>query len=144
MDDKVLLEYYRLEKDFEGNIVLEGAPEGFRPITGEAGRKEKKRDPLTVIIDKINETYGTNFTEMDKVLRQIGNDYAAQDQWKEYARSNDRKTFMMLFEKDFPNMVAARYEQNEAFFVKMFSDREMMRQVMEAIGRELYERLRSR
>lgn len=143
MDDKVLLEYYRLEKDFEGNIVLEGAPEGFRPITGEAGRKEKKRDPLTVIIDKINETYGTNFTEMDKVLRQIGNDYAAQDQWKEYARSNDRKTFMMLFEKDFPNMVAARYEQNEAFFVKMFSDREMMRQVMEAIGRELYERLRS-
>ena len=99
---KVFLEYYRLEKDFEGGITLESTPEGFRPITGEAGRKEKKRDPLTVIIDKINEKYGTNFTEMDKVLLQMENDYAAQDRWHSYAKSNDRNTFMLLFEKDFP------------------------------------------
>ena len=78
VDDKVLLEYYPLEKDFEGGIQLESTPEGFRPITGEAGRREKKRDPLTVIIEKINEKYGTNFTEMDKVLLQMENDYAAR------------------------------------------------------------------
>ena len=144
VDDKVLLEYYRLEKDFEGGIQLESAPEGFRPITGEAGRKEKKRDPLTVIIEKINEKYGTNFTEMDKVLLQMENDYAAQDKWHSYAQNNDRKTFMLLFEKDFPNMAAARYEQNEDFFVKMFSDPDMMRQVMETVGTVLYERLRGK
>lgn len=143
IDDKVLLEYYRLEKDFEGGIELESTPEGFRPITGEAGRKEKKRDPLTVIIDKINEKYGTNFTEMDKVLLQMENDYAAQDKWHSYAQNNDRKTFMLLFEKDFPNMAASRYEQNEGFFVKMFSDPDMMRQVMETVGTVLYERLRN-
>ena len=142
VDDKVLLEYYRLEKDFEGGIQLESTPEGFRPITGEAGRREKKRDPLTVIIEKINEKYGTNFTEMDKVLLQMENDYAAQDKWHSYAQNNDRKTFMLLFEKDFPNMAAARYEQNEDFFVKMFSDPDMMRQVMETVGTVLYERLR--
>ena len=66
VDDKVLLEYYRLEKDFEGSIDLEEAEEGLRSITGEAGRKDKKKNPLTVIIDKINEHYGTDFTEMDK------------------------------------------------------------------------------
>ena len=144
VDDKVLLEYYRLEKDFEGGIQLESTPEGFRPITGEAGRKEKKRAPLTVIIEKINEKYGTNFTEMDKVLLQMENDYAAQDKWHNYAQNNDRKTFMLLFEKDFPNMAATRYEQNEDFFVKMFSDPDMMRQVMETVGTVLYERLRGR
>ena len=32
VDDKVLLEYYRLEKNFEGNIGLEGTEEGFHPI----------------------------------------------------------------------------------------------------------------
>lgn len=37
VDDKVLLEYYRLEKDFEGSIELEGTPGGFAPISGEAG-----------------------------------------------------------------------------------------------------------
>ena len=142
VDDKILLEYYRLEKDYEGGITLERAPEGFRPITGEAGRREKKRDPLTVIIDKINEKYGTNFTEMDKVLLQMENDYAAQDKWHSYAQNNDRKTFMLLFEKDFPNMAAARYEQNDSFFVKLFSDPDMMRQVMETVGAVLYERLK--
>ena len=142
VDDKILLEYYRLEKDYEGGITLERAPEGFRPITGEAGRREKKRDPLTVIIDKINEKYGTNFTEMDKVLLQMENDYAAQDKWHSYAQNNDRKTFMLLFEKDFPNMAAARYEQNDSFFVKLFSDPDMMRQVMETVGTVLYEKLK--
>ncbi len=143
VDDKVFLEYYRLEKDFEGGITLESTPEGFRPITGEAGRKEKKRDPLTVIIDKINEKYGTNFTEMDKVLLQMENDYAAQDRWHSYAKNNDRNTFMLLFEKDFPNMAAARYEQNEDFFVKLFSEPDMMQQVMKTMGPILYERLRN-
>lgn len=142
VDDKVLLEYYRLEKDFEGEIRPESVSEGFRPITGEAGRREKKRDPLTVLIKSINEKYGANFTEMDKVLLQMENDYAAQDKWRSYARNNDRKTFMMLFEKDFPNMAAARYEQNEDFFVKMFSAPDMMRQVMETVGAALYEKLR--
>ena len=141
VDDKVLLEYYRLEKDFEGGIQLENTPEGFRPITGEAGRREKQRDPLTVIIDKINDKYGTNFTEMDKVLLQMENDYAAQDKWHSYAQNNDRKTFMLLFEKDFPNMAAARYEQNDSFFVKLFSDPDMMRQVMETVGAILYQKL---
>ena len=142
VDDKVLLEYYRLEKDFEGNISLESTSEGFRPITGEAGRREKTKDPLTVIIDKINEKYGTNFTEMDKVLLQIENDYASEEKWRSYAKNNDRKTFMLLFEKDFPEMAATRYEQNEDFFVRMFSDPDMMKQVMETIGTVLYERLK--
>ena len=31
-------------------IDLEPTEEGFRPITGETGRKDKKKNPLTVII----------------------------------------------------------------------------------------------
>lgn len=142
IDNKVLLEYYKLEKDFEGSIKLESTDKGFTPITGEAGRREKQKDPLSSIIDKINEKYGTAFTEMDKVLLQIENDYVVQDKWKSYAKNNDFKTFMLLFEKDFPEMAAARYEQNEEFFVKMFSDSEMMKLVMGSVGNIIYERLR--
>lgn len=144
VDDKVLLEYYKLEKEFEGNIELEPAKEGFRPITGEAGRREEKKDPLTVIIDKINLAYGTNFTEMDKVLLQIENDYVADPKWQGYAKSNDYKTFLMLLEKDFIEMAAARYEQNEAFFVKLFSEPEMMKQISETLAPLIYERLKRR
>lgn len=51
---------------------------------------------------------------------------------------------MLLFEKDFPEMAATRYEQNEDFFVRMFSDPDMMKQVMESIGAVLYEKLKKR
>ena len=144
VDDKVLLEYYRLEKDFEGSIDLEPTAEGFHPITGEAGRKDKKKNPLTVIIDKINERYGTDFTEMDKVLSQIQQDYEAQDKWHGYAQNNDYKTFKLLFDKDFPNMAAIRYEQNEEFFVRMFNEPEMMKLIMDTLGTVLYEKLKSK
>ncbi len=51
---------------------------------------------------------------------------------------------MLLFEKDFPEMAATRYEQNEDFFVRMFSDPDMMKQVMESIGAVLYEKLKKK
>ncbi|WP_080655269.1 type I restriction endonuclease subunit R [Butyrivibrio fibrisolvens] len=142
VDDKVLLEYYKLEKDFEGQIELEGSDGGYVPITGDAGHREPKKDPLTIIIDKINERYGTNFTEMDKVLVQMENDYATQEKWQSYAKNNDRSTFMLLFAKDFPTMAAERYEQNDEFFKKLFTDPDMMQQVMDTVGSVLYERLR--
>lgn len=144
VDDKVFLEYYKLEKDFEGNIELEGTEEGFTPITGESGKKEKKQDPLTVIIDAINERFGTHFTEMDKVLMQLQNDYADDGKWQSYAQNNDRKTFMLLFEKDFPEVAASRYEQNEEFFIKMFKEPDMMNAVIESLGAMIYERLRGK
>ena len=142
LDDKIMLEYYKLEKEFEGSIDLQGTDGGYVPVTGEAGRRERKKDPLTVIIDRINDKYGTEFSEMDKVLLQIENDYASQGKWQSYAQSNDRSTFKLLFEKEFPTMAAERYEQNDEFFRRLFSEPEMMQMVMDLLGSILYERLR--
>ena len=143
VSDKIMLEYYRLEKEFEGSIELTETDGGFKPITGEAGRGKKTKDPLTVLIDEINKKYGTEFTEMDKVLLQLENDYASQEMWRDYAKNSDFKTFMLLFAKDFPNMAAKRYEQNDNFFVKMFENEELLNKVIETIGGVLYERLRT-
>ena len=127
---------------FWGGRRTEGTDGGFVPISRDAGHKEPKKDPLTVIIERINEKYGTSFTEMDKVLLQMENDYATQEKWQSYAKNNNRATFLLLFNKDFPNMAADRYEQNDEFFRKLFADLEMMQQVMETVGSVLYERLK--
>ena len=132
----MLLEYYRLEKDFEGSIDLEPAEEGFRPITGEAGRKDKKKSPLTVIIDKINERYGTDFTEMDKVLLQIESDYEAQDKWHGYAQNNDffanepikrmsKLTHNLLRAIDYPRVCGQRTE-NFAFLHRQLKEKNVL------------------
>lgn len=144
VDDKVMLEFYKLEKDFEGSIDLEGTDAGFVPVSGEAGHREPKKDPLTAIIDKINERFGTEFTEMDKVLVQMENDYANQEKWQSYAKNNDRNTFMLLFERDFPTVAAERYEQNDEFFRMLFANQEMMNQVISTLGAVVYERLKKK
>lgn len=81
---------------------------------------------------------------MDKVLVQMENDYATQEKWQSYAKNNDRSIFMLLFAKDFPNMAAERYEQNDQFFRKLFDDPNIMQQVMETVGVVLYERLKKK
>jgi len=96
------------------------------------------------VIDKINEKYGMNFTEMDKVLVQRENDYATQEKWQSYTKNNNRSTFMLLFAKDFLNMAAERYEQNDQFFRKLFDDPDMMQQVMKTIASVLYEKLKKK
>jgi len=58
LEDKLLSEYYRLRKEFEGSIELSGTNEGFPPISGEAGGRDRKKDTLQQLIDRINERYG--------------------------------------------------------------------------------------
>lgn len=144
VDDKILLEYYKLEKDYEGSIDLEPTEEGFNPITGETGRKEKKKDPLTILIDQINQKFGTNFTEMDKVLMQVENDCAKDDIWSDYAKSTDYDTFRDIFRKRFVDYVMDRYEQNNDFFMKLMEDPAMMEMVGDTICMNLYSRVLSR
>ena len=50
---------------------------------------------------------------------------------------------MLLFERDFPEKAAARYEQNDQFFVKMFNEPSFMQKVIEDLGGLIYERLKN-
>jgi len=143
LDGKILMEYYRLEKDFEGAIPLVGSEDGFGGITGEAGAKKPKKDPLTLIIEKINEKFGTQFTEMDKVLSQMVNDFTGDDKWANYAQSNDENTFKLLFDKGFMEKAAQRYEQNDAFFIRMFKDADFMHYIMDMMRGDVYKKLRA-
>lgn len=143
VDDKVLLDKYKLEKDFEGSIELTENPE-LTPALGATGEKEKKKEPLSVIIDKINERFGTNFSEMDKLLAQLTNDLMEDDTLVNLAKNNPQSTFEKIFEKKFKDIAATRYEQNEEFFVKMFTDEDFMAEVMRLLLPELYRKLRKK
>ncbi|MDR1997211.1 MAG: hypothetical protein LBQ83_02670 [Candidatus Margulisbacteria bacterium] len=70
LDDKILLEYYKIEKVFSGQISLLDETGTVTPPQGGTGKKEKQFDPLSVIIEKFNERFGTEFTNVDKVLRE--------------------------------------------------------------------------
>ena len=144
LDDKILMEYYRLEKEFDGSISLAGAEGGLGGIKGEAGAKTKKSAGLAEIIAAINEKYGTEFTEMDKVLEQIQNDFLADDNLVSFAKNNDEAMFGLKFEQEFENVAAQRYEQNDTFFVKMFQDSDVMKTVIEMLKPIIYRKMRKK
>lgn len=144
IDDKVLLEYYRLEKEFDGSISLSGNEGGLGGIKGEAGARPKKSNSLAEIIAAINEKFGTNFTEMDKVLEQIQQDFLADEKLVSFAQNNDETMFGLKFEQEFENFAAKRYEENDAFFVKMFTDSGVMKSVMEMLKPIVYRKMRKK
>ncbi|MBO4302025.1 hypothetical protein J5839_01600, partial [Methanosarcinaceae archaeon] len=142
LDDAIDLEYYRLRKNFEGSISLESVSAGFAPISGNAGRSERQKNFLAEIIEEINQKYGTEFTEMDKVLLQIENDYAKDEKLKNYAVDNDFRMFIDLFDNMFYGIAAERYKQNDNFFKILLSDPEIMEKIKKGLGQSLYDRLK--
>ena len=144
IDDKVLLEYYRLEKEFDGSISLSGNEGGLGGIKGEAGARPKKSNSLAEIIATINEKFGTNFTEMDKVLEQIQQDFLADEKLVSFAQNNDEAMFGLKFEQEFENFAAKRYEENDAFFVKMFTDSSVMKSIVDMLKPIIYRKMRKK
>lgn len=144
IDDKVLLKYYRLEKNFEGSIALD-TNEGFiPPIKGQTGGRTEKKEPLSEIIKKLNEKFGTNFSTEDKILMQITDDFLSYDNMINFAKANDQATFKHIYEKHFKEIAANRYEQNDEFFVRMFSDEELLNYMMSLMLPIVYKKLKSK
>lgn len=73
IEDKVKLEYYKLQEDFRGNIELvnEDMESGQLAHPSEVSatvRSEEEYDSLNEIIHKINERFPDDFTQGDRVL----------------------------------------------------------------------------
>lgn len=65
------MESYKIEKKGETNVLLENKDGEIDPIGGgesNAGGPEGEVDALSKIIKEINERYGTNFTDADRVI----------------------------------------------------------------------------
>jgi len=81
LDNDVTLQYYRLQRAYEGTISLvkeDGVLYGKTSGTGLP--LEDEQENLSVILAKLNERLGTNFTNEDKVLEQIVEDMATIDE----------------------------------------------------------------
>lgn len=143
LSDQLILEYYKLQKSFEGDIGLESGG-SIEPISGEAGAKEKKKDPLSVIIEKMNERFGTQFTQQDKVLDQMKEDFAQDEKMKNAAKIGDKSLFKVLYEQKFKDVAVNRYEKNDNFFMDLFGDENKLKFVMNMMSEVIYQDLKGR
>lgn len=144
--DNVALQYYRNQKVFEGSIELEktGEEELDPQMHGAGGLAEDEKVNLSSILDKLNELFGTDFTETDFLSReQVKEDMLASEDIQRKAKNNTKDNFKFAFEKSFMNFVIDRIGSNEKFFMKILENDEFKSFIMEDMMDEIYSEVNS-
>ncbi|WP_144646641.1 type I restriction endonuclease subunit R [Priestia megaterium] len=141
MADDVALQYYRNQKMFEGSIELEktGGVDLKPTSYGTSGAVEDEKVRLSSILDKLNERFGTEFTETDFLSRdQVKEDMLKSKDIQQKAKNNTKDNFKFAFEKSFMNFVIDRMSSNEKFFMKILENEEFKNYIMEDMMNEVY------
>lgn len=141
LDNDVVLQYYRLQKAYEGSINLlkeDGVLYGKTSGTGLP--LEDERENLSAIIQKLNERLGTNFTEMDKVLEQFVQDMAGNEEMVLRSK-NPLDLFKIIYDNTIMDVVLSRMAKNQEFCEKYLEDEEFRREIDKVLLPLVHERL---
>ncbi|RNI34020.1 type I restriction endonuclease subunit R [Hanamia caeni] len=144
LDDEVALEYYRLQKIKEGSIELQKGDEGELSGTSEAGLTRSKDEEalLSEIINVLNDRFGTEFEEADKLFfDQIEAELMEDETLKTQARVNKIDTFKFAFNDKFIDKLIGRMDQNQEIFEKILEDKTFGDLVKELMMRKIYKKL---
>ena len=144
MVDEVAMEYYRLQKIKDGSIDLIAGEESDLDGLSEAGIKRGKEEkgPLSEIIDVLNERFGTEFEEADRLFfEQIEAELMEDETLRTQAKVNKLDTFKYAFEEMFVDKLIDRMDQNQEIFEKILEDQSFGRLVKELMMKKVYARL---
>lgn len=150
LEDKLRLEFYKLEQTFKGDISLN--PKNaeailVNPKSIDNGVKpEDNESPLEEIIAKINDKYQGIFTESDRVIVETIYKKCAKGNKAliKYAKNNDAEVFeQSIFPEEFKKIAQTCYMESMGSFSKLFENKDFYVQVMEQIGRMVYKELRN-
>jgi type I restriction enzyme, R subunit len=146
LDDEVGLRYYRLQQITNGSIDL-GKGEAY-PLKGPTdvgtSRVADAPVPLSTLVHKLNERFGTHFTEADQLFfDQIRVSAESNEAIREAARANNLSDFASYLERVLDELFIERMEGNEDIFARVMSDRQFRTTASEHLAHELFDRIRA-
>ncbi|HHF7032421.1 type I restriction endonuclease subunit R [Streptococcus mutans] len=153
IEDKIRLEYYKLQESFSGDIQLIEEEPAFgqyiniKSIDAQINHSEE-RDSLDEIIHQINDRFPDDFTASDKVIIEtLYKAFAENPDPKliHMAKNNDVNIFeKSLFRDTFTNKIIDEYASNQQAFEKLLnSDKAYFEIVYSTLAKELYNSLKS-
>ncbi|KOH44601.1 type I restriction endonuclease subunit R [Sunxiuqinia dokdonensis] len=144
LDDEVALEYYRLQKIKDGSIELQKGEEGELSGTLEAGLKRGPEEEalLSEIINVLNDRFGTEFEEADKLFfDQIEAELMEDETLQTQAKVNQIDTFKFAFNDKFIDKLIGRMDQNQEIFEKILEDKIFGDLVKELMMKKVYKKM---
>lgn len=144
LEGKLKLEFYKLQKTFEGAIELEKESDAYTPAAAKSSAKSEEEKLLDEIIRKINEQYKGKFTEADKVLLTTLREKLMSDtKLQTMAKTGDPKIFAeSIFPKAFHTAAHDSYIESQNAYATLFEDQAKYNAIMHALGSILYREMR--
>lgn len=150
LTNKLKLEFYKLEKVFDGSITLNPTDDDSTIKNPKTVKPQEKKDEeeevLDIIIKKINDRFKEKFDENDKVIVETIFEKCKKDeQMRSYAQNNDEEVFSQsIFPEMFKKMAQECYMQSMNSFSKLFANKDFYESIMEEIAREAFKEFNQR
>lgn len=145
LDDDVALKFFRLQQVNDGTIDLGGGE--ALPLKGPTDvGTARVRDvdvALSTLVGKLNERFGTDFTEADQLFfDQVRATAERDEQVVEAAQANNFSNFTAFFGRILEDLFIDRMDGNEEIFRRVMSDKQFRGTAQDHLAREIYDRLR--
>jgi len=145
--DEVALQYYRLERVFSGPIVLKEGQAQYvsGPTEVGSGRAKDEKAPLSEIIDVLNERFGTQFSDEDRLFfQQIKERACNSEQVIQTALANPLDKFELGIRKLIEDLMIERMGENDKIVTRYMADQEFQGSAFPILAREIFEAVRDR
>ena len=147
LDDDVELEYYRLDRISSGAIDLddEDSPTVKSPTDVGTGSSEEDEAPLSEIIAKVNDRFGTAFTDTDRLLlEQIHQDGVQDEDINQTVQANPYDKFELSVRSLLKELIIKRMDTNSDFINRVFTNPNFEEIVLSGLARSIYDDITAR
>lgn len=143
IDDSVVLTHLRTQIIAQNQdlSLVHGTEEPMDPTISEStgGKQEDETELLSRLIADLNERFGLNLTDADRIwFEQQQQHYANDPDLMEVARANDYDNFEMHFVPLVADGLIERHEANEDLFKAFFNQPDFQRMMTRALSMSLY------
>lgn len=145
LDDEVALRYYRLQQITDGSIDLsQGTTYALKgPTEVGTGRVREEGVVLSTLVEKLNERFGTDFTEADQLFfDQIRVTAEEDNRIVEAAKANTLPDFVAFMERVIDELFIDRMEGNEDIFARVMTDKAFRSAAHTHLAQEIFQRVR--
>jgi len=147
LDDEVALRFFRLQQMTEGSIDLsDGEAVPLKGPTDLGTARVRDEDvALSSLIDRLNERFGTDFTEADQLFfDQIRASAENNESIAEAARANNLMDFAAYLDRRLDELFIGRMEGNEEIFARVMRDTKFRSAAHEHLAWEIFQRVREK
>ena len=144
LGDDVELDYYRLQKASSGSIsAVEDHPGVTSPTSVGSGDPDEAKAPLSEIIERLNERFGTDFTDSESLfLQQIQQDALGHDDIRNIAEANNFDKFSLNVQAFLKELMIDRMSDNDALVTRYVNEDDFREIVAEGLLRGIFDAIK--